>query len=230
MQFPGYRPRPWGMAAASLLAVLCMQRASADGLMDALVTRFAQSDFEFLRGNSDVPFVPLAWVSSTYYNDSTFTQPGNNSASEVGYRQTNLSEAALLPVPIGRRDAIVVGEWASVTRFSLIDSDAKLTVTSVSVPLGWVRQVSHGWQAAAFLAPLGHTSAGDGWYWETLGGAFARYTRSQSVAWIFGAYMDKAPLESFYIPYVGATWVLDQHWSLSLVLPWPGSTTRPIRT
>ncbi len=213
--------------AAAALALLSALNARAEGLADALVTRFTQSDFVFPRGNSDVPFLPLAWVSTSYYNDATFTQPGNNASTGIAYRQSSLSEAAIAPIPVGRRDALVVGEWASVTQFRLIDSHQNLNVTSLAVPVGWVRQVNLQWQAAAFLAPLGHTSPGDGWYWETLGGAFARYTRSERLAWIFGAYMDKAPLESFYTPYVGVTWILDQHWSVGLVLPWPGVDYSP---
>jgi hypothetical protein len=221
------RPCARGKAAVLLLAALVAPSAFADGLMDALVTRFAQSDFVFPRVNSDVPFVPLAWASTSYYNDATFTQPASNSTTDVGYRQSSFTEAAIVPVPVGRRDALVVGEWVNVTQFRLLSGDRNLNVTSVSLPVGWARQVQHDWQVAAFVAPLGHTSAGDGWYWETLAGAFARYTRNERLAWIFGAYMDKAPLESFYTPYVGATWVLNQHWSLGLVLPWPGINYSP---
>jgi hypothetical protein len=106
------------LAAVLLLAILYEHSAHAEGLVDALVTRFTQSDFVFPRGNSDVPFLPLAWVSTSYYNDATFTQPGNNGSTDIGYRQSSLSEAAIAPIPVGRRDALVVGEWASVTQFS----------------------------------------------------------------------------------------------------------------
>ena len=214
------------LAAAGLLLFARPAPAPADGLLDALVTRFAQSDFIFPRGNSDVPFIPLGWISATEYNRASFTRP-DNSSSDVDYRQSNLSEGALLPVPVGSRDAVVVGEWVSATQLREVDADRTLNVLSVAVPLGWVRQVNHDWQAAAFIAPLGQTDHQSSWYWQTLGGVFARYLRSDDLAWIFGAYFEQSSLEHFYTPYVGAMWILNPHWTLGLVLPWPGINYAP---
>jgi hypothetical protein len=101
-----------------------------------------------------------------------------------------------------------------------------LDVLSAAVPVGWARQTSEDWQVAAFVAPLGHRKDG-GWYWETLGGIFARHLRSDSVAWIFGVYFDVSTLEDFYTPYAGATWILNERWTLSAVLPWPAVTYAP---
>jgi hypothetical protein len=219
---------PWPAATlAALLCALSAPCARADGLVDALVSRFAQSDFVFPRATNDVPFLPLAWVEGTAYNESAFTPATGGAATAVAYRQRSADEGAIVPIPIGRRDALVIGEWASVTQFRLTDSSHSLTVTSLSVPVGWARQLDPKWQLAAFVAPLGHTTPGEGWYWETLGGVFARYLRTERIAWVFGAYMDRAPLESFYVPYLGATWSLDRHWSLSLILPWPGVSYAP---
>lgn len=214
------------LAAAGLLLLALPAPVPADGLIDALVTRFAQSDFVFPRGNSDVPFLPLAWFSATEYNRASFTHP-DNSASDVDYRQSNLSEGALVPVPVTSRDAVVVGEWVSATQLREIDADKTLNVLSVSVPLGWARQVNHDWQAAAFIAPLGQTDHQSSWYWQTLGGVFARYLRNDDLAWIFGAYFEQSSLEHFYTPYVGATWIINPHWTLGLVLPWPGINYAP---
>jgi hypothetical protein len=59
---------------------------------------------------------------------------------------------------------------------------------------------------------------------------FARYLRNDDPAWILGGYFEQSSLEHFYTPYVGATWILKPHWTLALVLPWPGINTRPTLT
>jgi hypothetical protein len=87
------------------------------------------------------------------------------------------------------------------------------------LPLGWIRQSTSDWQLAAFVAPLGHKTHQDSWYWETLGGVFARYMSSDRVAWIFGAYADVSPLEEFYTPYLGAILTIEDS-------NWQGAETR----
>jgi hypothetical protein len=215
-------------SAAALLVLLSSHGVSrAENLIDNLVRRFTESEFEFARAKSDVPFVPVAWITGSGYQEGEFVRP-DGSAGDVTYRESSLTEGAFLPLPLGRRDAVVVGEWLSTTKFDLNNAPARdLKVFSVAVPVGWMRQASPDWQLAAFVAPLGSTSRDDGWYWETLGGAFARYTQNDRLAWIFGAYFDLAPLEDFYTPYLGATYTFNEHWTISAVLPWPGVSYAP---
>jgi hypothetical protein len=194
-------------------------------LIDALVRRFSESEFNLLRGQTNVPFLPLAWVDVTGYKESSFEGAANLPAIDV--RQRQVSEGAFLPIPVGRRDLIVIGEWLGYTNFDFDLSHEDLEVLSVSIPIGWMRQTSPDWQVAAFVAPLGHSSRDDGWYWETMGGVFARRIYGDSTAWIFGAYFDVGPLESFYTPYIGATFILNRQWSIEAVLPWPGVSYAP---
>lgn len=220
--------RACGLRTCELIAcALLNTQAHGDGLVDSLVRRFAQSDFEFLRAKSNAPFLPLAWVTATGYNESRFTRP-NGSTTAVTFQQSSISQGALLPIPLGQRDLLVVGEWLDRTRFELNNAAADdLDLFSAALPIGWMRQNSPDWQFAAFLAPLGHKTHDDGWYWETLGGAFARHTSSERVAWIFGAYFDVSPLEDFYTPYLGATFVLNERWTINAVMPWPAVTYAP---
>jgi hypothetical protein len=213
--------------ATVLVLLLAGGASQADGLIDGLVRRFTESDIEFKRAESDVPFLPAAWLEASGYREAAFVRP-DGSSSDINYRQSSLSEGAFLALPIGQRDAFVIGEWLSTTEFRLPDTQrSDFSVLSVSVPIGWIRQASPDWQLAAFVAPLGSTSRDDGWYWETLGGAFARYSQNDRLAWIFGAYFDVAPLEDFYTPYLGATYAFNRHWSLDAVLPWPGVNFAP---
>src|SRR5688572_12333944 len=71
--------------------------AMADGLIDALVRRFAQSDFEFLRAKSNAPYLPVAWVTATSYQEGAFTMP-NGVQSEATFQQSSISQGALVPI------------------------------------------------------------------------------------------------------------------------------------
>jgi hypothetical protein len=212
----------------SALATLFLAAgAQAEGLVESLVRRFTESEFEFLRAKSNAPFLPLAWVTATAYEESEFRIPGN-AGPPITFEQTSISQGAFAPIPLGERDALVIGDWIAATRFELHNAPREeLDLLSVAVPVGWIRQQSPDWQIAAFVSPLGHHTNEDDWYWETLGGVFARRTASDRVAWIFGAYFDVAPLEDFYTPYVGATFVLNERWSINAVMPWPGVTYAP---
>jgi hypothetical protein len=207
-------------------ALLCTTNAAADGLIDALVQRFAQSDFEFIRVQNNAPFMPIAWVSTTGYQEVQLTGQDGGLAS-VQYRQSSVSQGAFVPVSFGKRDVLVIGEWVGYNKFTSDAPAREFDVLSIAIPVGWARQVDPRWQLGAFAAPLGHRTDKDDWYWETLGGLFGRYTKTGKTAWIFGAYFDVSPLEDFYTPYLGATFILNEQWSLNAVVPWPSVTYAP---
>ncbi|HEY4367734.1 MAG TPA: hypothetical protein VGN07_10925 [Steroidobacteraceae bacterium] len=199
----------------------------AEGLISELVRRFAESDFELVRASSNAPFPPLAALTATGYQQSEFRRTDGADTHET-FEQDSLAQYALVPIPLGRRDAIVVGEWLSWTRFELSSPAGRdIEVLSAAVPVGWIRQASADWQLAAFVAPLGHRTDADGWYWETLGGVFARNLRSERFAWIVGMYFDVSSLEDFYTPYLGATYIANDRWTLNAVMPWPSITYAP---
>jgi hypothetical protein len=214
--------------AAWLLLFLTAPIAHAEGLVDTLVRRFAQSDFEFLRAQSNAPFLPLAWLNVTGYQEGQFT-PTNSDVTNATFQQRTVSQGVFLPLPIGKSNAVVIGEWVDWTDFDLRDARIPdLEVWSVSIPIGWINQSAPSWQLAAFVAPLAHKSNREAdWYWETLGGVFARHTTNDRTAWVFGAYFDVSPLEDFYTPYLGATFILNEHWSLNAVMPWPAVVYAP---
>ena len=211
----------------AIVATLLLAAAStaAAGPLEDMARRFAESDFVFNRSRNNVPFIPVAWLSATQYNESRFLL-ASGEASSITFDETSLSEATFVPFLIGRRDAIVIGQWMSWSQLDL-DGGRDKEVFSVAVPIGWARQTSPQWQVAAFVSPLGHNSPGDGWYWETMGGVFARWLQSDRLAWLFGFYADVSPREEFYTPYVGITWTVNPEWTLSMVLPWPAVLYAP---
>jgi hypothetical protein len=213
-------------SGAAALLFVAAANARAEGLLDALVERFSMSEIQVLRAKSNAPFLPLAWATVSGYSDAQLRRSDGSDAKQV-VDQSALSEGAFLPIPFGRRDALVVGEWMSKNelRFEGAASDTR-DVFSLAIPVGWARQTPGQWQIAGFVAPLGHESEST-WYWETLGGLFARQIRSDRFAWIVGAYFDVSPAEDFYIPYLGATWILNARWTISAVMPWPGVSYAP---
>jgi hypothetical protein len=102
-------PKAVQLVVCSWLSVAA-PTAYAEGFVDALVRRFAQSDFEFLRAQTNAPFLPLAWLNVTGYQEGEFTRPDGGLTS-VTFRQATISQGAFLPLPIGKRNALVIGEW-----------------------------------------------------------------------------------------------------------------------
>lgn len=211
---------------AASLALLAPSTVQGEGLIDALVRRFAESDFEFVRAQSNAPFMPVAWLTGTGYQEAEFTG-ADGMPTSIRFSQSSLSQGAFVPLPIGQRDALVVGEWLGWTRFDFKGDGREIEVLSLAVPLGWARQLEPNWQVGAFVAPLGHRTQSDDWYWETLGGVFGRYTQSDRTAWVFGAYFDVSPLEDFYTPYLGVAFIVNERWSINAVMPWPSVTYAP---
>jgi len=221
------RRRPaFSTTIALALVTLVSQRAEAESLVAALSRRFADSEFEFMRAQSNAPLPPVAWVSAVGY-EGVHVSRTDTPITDAEFDQASLSEGAFLPIPFGSRDALVIGEWVEVTQLELEHEDNELDVLSFAVPIGWIRQASEQWQWAAFVSPLGHKSDRDDWYWETLGGAFVRRLQSDRFAWVAGFYFDVSPLEDFYTPYLGATYVIDERWTLNAIMPWPSITFAP---
>jgi hypothetical protein len=192
--------------------------------VDALVRKFTESEFQFARAKTNEPFLPLAWVNVAGYGEANVRDSGLPTAA---LQQSSLSEGAFLPLPLGKRDLIVIGEWASFDKFDLKNVGDDLEVVSVAPTFGWARQLNQDWQLAAFAAPLGHRSPKDNWYWETLGGVFTRYTQSDRLAWIFGGYFDVSSFDKFYVPYIGLTYSINERWTTHIVMPWPDIAYAP---
>jgi hypothetical protein len=212
-------------SSRALLLLLAFASSAEAASLDQISRQFLDSDFIFSRTQSDVPFVPLAWIDMSSYQDSTYRTPSDE-VHDLSFRQTSLSEATLVPVLLGRRDALLIGQWGTWTRLRFDDSQQDTEVANLAMPLGWARQSSPDWQLAAFVAPSANYSGGH-WYWDYMGGVFARYLGKPKFAWLFGVYAEITPPEAFYVPYVGVTWTIDKHWTLSAVLPWPAVLYSP---
>lgn len=202
----------------------------ADGFFARAQEALRDSEINFQRSASNAPSVSVASLASRYYGEGRLVDSRNNTVLE--FEQQLYSASALLPLHIGRRNAFFTGGWLSHSRF--INADERIDdfeVDSVGLPIGWLGQVNARWQGAAFVAPMAHRSTQDGsdWTHQTLGGAFARYLHSDRLWWAIGVFGDSGPTDSYVLPYVGASWVINPRWTLSAIMPWPAVLYSPNR-
>jgi len=193
------------------------------------VEAFEASDIRFPASASNAPFFPVAYVSGSFYNEAEVDVSGDE---ELGYEINAFSQAAGVPFFPTSRDALAVGQYLSRTEFNASDPGlGDFSVNSVGVPLGWLRQLEGEWQAAAFAMPLAHQASlrGSHWSWQYRAGIFGLNTRRRDLIWACGLYLDVNDAEDFVLPYLGASWEIDEYWTLSAVLPWPALSYAPNR-
>ena len=49
----------------------------------------------------------------------------------------------------------------------------------------------------------------------------ARYARNGRLWWLFGVGFNDSDFGTTWVPYVGASLILNERWSVSALLPWP---------
>ncbi|TDG12995.1 hypothetical protein E2F43_12845 [Seongchinamella unica] len=199
------------------------------GFIQNTINGFQQSEFEFQRSISNEPFPPMSFLSASSYSEVEFERPNGGKGQ---YGLDRVSAMGAVPFLLGKRDAVFAGAYLSLSDFNFsgaVEEDFK--VRSVGIPVGWIRQQNPDWQYAAFVMPMGHEAnlPGSDWSWQYMGGAFARYVQTDSLWWAFGLYADIQSNDEFYIPYLGASWSINERWTLSAVMPWPAIVYAPSR-
>ena len=199
-------------------------------------SEFSESDIMFTRAPSNMPFLPLMYLGGSHYGEAAVLGP-DDGAPQKRYTQSSSSFAAGLPMLLNKTDAVLLGVYASRAELRLdnaaddpVDVDAdRINVNSLALGGGYFSQINDSWQALGFMMPLYHDSdlPGDSSYWQTWSGLFGRYTRSEDLWWAFGVFADSSPFESYVLPYVGFSWVINPEWSVSGIMPWPAITWAP---
>ena len=204
--------------------------ARAESFMQDRIDAFRASDILFQRSDSNVPFMPIAFLNTSHYGEAQITN--NTTGETVSFEQQGVSAMGGVPFLPTNRDMLVTGAYLSSNRFTSDDSQREdFRVDSVGVPLAWLRQVNPRWQAAAFVMPFAHRSTQDAGSWslQTMGGVFGRYTQHERLWWVFGVFADHSEQESYALPYVGASWSINDRWTLSAVMPWPSVMYAPTK-
>lgn len=207
-------------------------KAESDNLVQEIIEGFQNSNIEFQRGNSHVPFFPLALLGAKKYGDFEVAIGDNNN---LKYDVEHFSQTANLPILLNDNNVLIVGEYLARTHFSHEGNQQSavvkdnFTVDSIGIPIAWMNQLDPNWQVGGFVMPLAHkTSNKDAdWNWEYLGGAFGRYVQSDHLWWAFGFYANATPGDNTYLPYLGASWTVNDHWTLSAIMPWPAVLYAP---
>lgn len=218
------------LAALLLATTATLPAAIAESFMQSRIDAFRASDILFQRSDSNVPFMPIAFLNASTYSEAQVTN--NTTGETVSFEQQGVSAMGGVPFLPTNRDMLVTGAYVSSTQFTSEDSERDdFRVDSIGVPLGWLRQVNPRWQAAAFVMPFGHRSTQDegNWSLQTMGGVFGRYTQHERMWWVFGVFADHSEQESYALPYVGASWSINDRWTLSAVMPWPSVMYAPTR-
>ncbi len=115
------------------------------GAADEWIRRFADSDIVFQRSESNAPFLPIAFASTAYYSDSELST--DDGRTLLKFDISTLSQAAGIPLLLGKKDVFAAGEWISLTRFRATDQDkvtGSFDVLSIGLPVGWLRQANRG--------------------------------------------------------------------------------------
>ncbi len=185
---------------------------------------FTESDLVFVRGLSNAPFLPVAFLGNTYYGDAMVSDEGATpETAGTRYSVNSTSQYAGVPFLLNKRSMVVLGEYVSYSNFS-VDNGEDFSVASASLAAGYLYQISDDWQMIGALVPFyNHSSLGERGkdYWQVMGGAVARYTRNDRLWWLFGVGFNDSDFGTTWVPYVGASLILNERWSVSALLPWP---------
>jgi hypothetical protein len=210
-----------------LAAVVSSVSAEQTTYIKSKLEAFENSNIVFQRGRSNAPFLPLASIIAKKYGSADVSV---DNVDDYQFEIEHFSQAAGIPFLVDDDNVLIVGEYLARTNFSTDEAGVEsFHAESVGLPIGWLRQISPQWQAAAFVMPLAHKSShkNSSWEWETLGGAFLRYEQSEEIWWAYGIYADVGGVEDIYLPYAGVSWTINERWTLSAIMPWPAILYAP---
>jgi hypothetical protein len=149
------------------------------GMFANLKQKLQETEFEFSRAETDVPFVPLAAVNATAYGKTEFQQTdGSGTAAE--YRSSYIGAYTTVPLYVGKRSLAIAVPYVSHTKFtSMTDGKGDKYVDSVYLPLGYLWQADYGNQWGGFIMPVVNSPISDEGEWaeDFMGGALATFHR-----------------------------------------------------
>lgn len=220
--------RPWiAWPATAFLAGFAAMPAARAGIGE-LVQAVASSEVTFLRAESDVPFMPIAWAKHSHYGSAEFTSLAG--ADPGPFSQSEWNVGMLAPVHAGRRDLVLLGVDVGHNRFRFDQTPAANgSVLAITPAAGWIRQLDEDDQIVAFVAPGFASALGDTADWALYSYAGLMGTRrvSDRLLWVYGAVHEYSAGSQFLYPYLGFQWLPNRNWSVALVVPWPTVSWAP---
>ena len=178
----------------------------------------------FVRGLSNAAFLPVALLGSDYYDDAMVSEEGATpDVAGKHYQVNTASQYAGVPFLLNKRSMVVLGEYLAYSDFT-VENGEDFSTTSAGIAAGYLYQLTNDWQLMGGILPVHHRSSlGERRkdYWQVMGGALARYTRNDRLWWLLGVVFDDSDFGTTWLPYIGASLIINQAWSVSAILPWP---------
>ncbi|MGC4075048.1 MAG: hypothetical protein QM760_21615 [Nibricoccus sp.] len=202
----------------SLLAtILALAALPARAGIDEILAAIQRSDFDFTRNETDVPFAQTAWLQMVFHPDTELE-------NGICFRENTLQQGALVPVYIGKRDMVLVGESFELSK---IETTTGVSTTQSVVSAGplaaWLRQYDENDLFGVFSAPFfsRELEYHDSWGTECFSGIVVMHWQEAHWTWLYGAIHEYSYGKNFFYPYVGAIWVPSKKWVVSMLVPWP---------
>ena len=195
-----------------------------DSFIAQAAQAFAESELVFVRGLSNAAFLPVALLGSDYYDDAMVSEEGATpDVAGKRYQVSTASQYAGVPFLLNKRSMVVLGEYLAYSDFT-VENGEDFSTTSAGIAAGYLYQLTNDWQLMGGILPVHHRSSlGERRkdYWQVMGGALARYTRNDRLWWLLGVVFDDSDFGTTWLPYIGASLIINQAWSVSAILPWP---------
>ena len=142
-----------------------------EGFIERSARAFTESDLVFVRGLSNAPFLPVAFLGNTYYGDAMVSEEGATpETAGTRYSVNSTSQYAGVPFLLNKRSMVVLGEYVSYSNFT-VENGEDFSVASASLAAGYLYQISDDWQVIGALVPFyNHSSLGERGkdYWQVM--------------------------------------------------------------
>ena len=205
-------------------------RATTNDWLDTTMLKLEAMEFEFARGESDIPFIPVLSLGYKVYGKTEFVREEGDVADSLSFRTQSASAYAMVPLYIGQRGLAVAVPYVGFTKFDFSRAEAEdQSVTAVYLPLGAAWQTEHGNQWGGFVMPSAYSPLSDSgeWVWSGMGGVLGRHLSGTRLVWYYGGVYDYAFSDGYFLPYLGFTYIYDPTWSFSVLAPWPAVSYAP---
>ncbi|MDD4735178.1 MAG: hypothetical protein PHP44_03625 [Kiritimatiellae bacterium] len=211
------------------LLTVGVRAQESDGWMDSTLLKLKNTEFEFSRSESDVPFLPVLSLRHTEYGKNTFTRTRGDQ-EDIEFRSRNTAAYAMVPIYVGKKSIALAVPYVSYTHFAFTEGPLKdRDVTGLNLVLGGAVQTSPGQQWGGFIMPSAYSPLTDNAEWAGSGWACVagRSLQGERTVWYYGLVYDYAFSDGFFLPYLGFSYIIDPCWAISLVAPWPAINYAP---
>lgn len=211
------------MKRLALALAILLVSMPAEGGMNELLQVIAESEFEFQKTDSDLPYPPFVWIRAARYRNTLFSS-GPTDLQDIRFDQTVFSHVLFSPVYASERDIIMAGYYYGLSTFDF--SGAAFDqgdVHLIGAGAAWLRQVKTNWLTGLFAAPLMHSNIRGGTPWETewYMGTMAQYYYAPHLQLFLGGVYIHSFGQNVVYPYLGAIWLAQPSLSVAATLPWP---------